>query len=71
LPALELKLIHCAEKFAREGVGVPLTVTPCWCYGSEMMDMNPSVPKAVWGFNGAEHPGAVYLACKNFGPLYA
>ena len=52
----------CAEKFAREGVGVSLTVTPCWCYGSETMDMDPHTPKAVWGFNGTERPGAVYLA---------
>jgi len=52
----------CAEKFAREGVGVSLTVSPCWCYGSETMDMDPLVPKAVWGFNGTERPGAVYLA---------
>ena len=52
----------CAEKFEREGVGVSLTVTPCWCYGSETMDMNPHTPKAVWGFNGTERPGAVYLA---------
>ena len=52
----------CAEKFAKAGVGVSLTVTPCWCYGSETMDMNPSIPKAVWGFNGTERPGAVYLA---------
>ena len=52
----------CAEKFAREGVGVSLTVTPCWCYGSETMDTNPHTPKAVWGFNGTERPGAVYLA---------
>jgi L-fucose isomerase len=51
-----------AEKFAREGVGVSLTVTPCWCYGSETMDMDPYTPKAVWGFNGTERPGAVYLA---------
>ncbi|QEL85755.1 L-fucose isomerase [Bacillus mycoides] len=51
-----------AEKFAREGVGVSITVTPCWCYGSETMDMNPDIPKAVWGFNGTERPGAVYLA---------
>jgi len=51
-----------ADKFAREGVGVSLTVTPCWCYGSETMDMDPLVPKAVWGFNGTERPGAVYLA---------
>jgi L-fucose isomerase len=52
----------CADKFAREGVGVSLTVTPCWCYGSETMDMDPLIPKAVWGFNGTERPGAVYLA---------
>jgi L-fucose isomerase len=51
-----------AEKFAKEGVGVSLTVTPCWCYGSETMDMDPLIPKAVWGFNGTERPGAVYLA---------
>lgn len=53
---------QCAEKFVREGVGVSLTVTPCWCYGSETMDMDPKIPKAVWGFNGTERPGAVYLA---------
>ena len=53
---------QCAAKFEREGVGVSLTVTPCWCYGSETMDMNPLTPKAVWGFNGTERPGAVYLA---------
>lgn len=52
----------CAEKFRREGVGVSLTVTPCWCYGSETMDMDPFIPKAIWGFNGTERPGAVYLA---------
>jgi L-fucose isomerase len=52
----------CAEKFARENVGLTLTVTPCWCYGSETMDMDPLHPKAVWGFNGTERPGAVYLA---------
>ena len=52
----------CAEKFARAGVGVSLTVSPCWCYGSETMDMDPLTPKAVWGFNGTERPGAVYLA---------
>jgi L-fucose isomerase len=51
-----------AEKFSREAVGVSLTVTPCWCYGSETMDMDPLLPKAVWGFNGTERPGAVYLA---------
>jgi len=53
---------QAAEKFARAGVGVSLTVTSCWCYGSETMDMDPLVPKAVWGFNGTERPGAVYLA---------
>lgn len=52
----------CAEKFEREGVGVSLTVTPCWCYGSETMDMDPLRPKAIWGFNGTDRPGAVYLA---------
>lgn len=52
----------CAEKFERENVGLSLSVTPCWCYGSETMDMHPSIPKAVWGFNGTERPGAVYLA---------
>ncbi len=53
---------ECAEKFAREGVEVSLTVTPCWCYGTEVMDTDPLIPKAVWGFNGTERPGAVYLA---------
>ena len=52
----------CAEKFSRNGVGVSLSVTPCWCYGSETMDMNSHLPKAIWGFNGTERPGAVYLA---------
>ena len=52
----------CADKFEREGVGVSLTVTPAWCYGTEVMDVNPLIPKAVWGFNGTERPGAVYLA---------
>jgi len=52
----------CAEKFERENVGVSITVTPCWCYGSETMDINPYIPKAIWGFNGTERPGAVYLA---------
>lgn len=52
----------CAEKFDVENVGVSLSVTPCWCYGSETMDMNPLIPKAIWGFNGTERPGAVYLA---------
>ena len=52
----------CAEKFKRENVGVSLTVSPCWCYGSETMDMDPHTPKAIWGFNGTERPGAVYLA---------
>jgi len=53
---------NCAEKFEKEGVGISLSVTPCWCYGSETIDMNPSIPKAIWGFNGTERPGAVYLA---------
>ena len=53
---------YCADKFEKEGVGVSLTVTPCWCYGTEVMDTHPSMPKAVWGFNGTERPGAVYLA---------
>ncbi len=52
----------CAEKFEREGVGATISVTSCWCYGAETMDMNPYWPKAVWGFNGTERPGAVYLA---------
>lgn len=52
----------CAAKFERENVGVSLTVTPCWCYGTETMDASPTLPKAVWGFNGTERPGAVYLA---------
>jgi L-fucose isomerase len=43
-------------------VGVSLTVTPCWCYGSETIDLTPGIPKAIWGFNGTERPGAVYLA---------
>lgn len=53
---------RCADQFEREGVGVSLTVTPCWCYGTEVMDSMPLIPKAVWGFNGTERPGAVYLA---------
>jgi len=52
----------CSDKFKREGVEVSLTVTPCWCYGTEVMDTDPLIPKAVWGFNGTERPGAVYLA---------
>jgi L-fucose isomerase len=52
----------CADKFKREGVAISLTVTPCWCYGTEVMDTDPLIPKAVWGFNGTERPGAVYLA---------
>lgn len=52
----------CAEQFQREKVAVTLSVTPCWCYGSETMDMDPKTIKAVWGFNGTERPGAVYLA---------
>ena len=52
----------CEEKFQRQGVGLSLTVTPCWCYGTETIDMNAMRPKAIWGFNGTERPGAVYLA---------
>ena len=52
----------CADKFRKEGVGITLTVTPCWCYGSETMDMDKQTIKGVWGFNGTERPGAVYLA---------
>ena len=52
----------CASKFKKEGVDITLTVTPCWCYGSETMDMDPMTIKGVWGFNGTERPGAVYLA---------
>lgn len=53
---------YCAERFAAENVVATLTVTPCWCYGSETFDMDPKTIKAVWGFNGTERPGAVYLA---------
>lgn len=53
---------RCEEKFEREGVGLSITVTPCWCYGTETIDMHPTRPKAIWGFNGTERPGAVYLA---------
>ena len=53
---------ECAAKFAVENVGVSITVTPCWCYGTETFDADPFLPKAVWGFNGTERPGAVYLA---------
>ena len=52
----------CANKFRAENVGVSLSVTPCWCYGTETMDADAQMPKAVWGFNGTERPGAVYLA---------
>lgn len=52
----------CGEKFRREGVGISITVTPCWCYGSETIDYDAQIPKAIWGFNGTERPGAVYLA---------
>jgi L-fucose isomerase len=54
--------MECAEKFQKENVGVSITVTPSWCYGAETMDMTPHIPKAIWGFNGTERPGAVYLA---------
>ena len=52
----------CEEQFSTENVVATLSVTPCWCYGSETFDMNPNTIKAVWGFNGTERPGAVYLA---------
>ncbi len=52
----------CADKFRKEGVQITLSVTPCWCYGSETMNMDPTTIKGVWGFNGTERPGAVYLA---------
>lgn len=52
----------CADKFEKEGVGLTLSVTPCWAYGTETIDLNPYYPKAIWGFNGTERPGAVYLA---------
>ncbi|WP_421809879.1 L-fucose isomerase [Flagellimonas sp.] len=54
--------VDCGELFSAQNVGVSLSVTPCWCYGTETMDMNPQLPKAIWGFNGTERPGAVYLA---------
>jgi L-fucose isomerase len=53
---------RCADKFEQNNVGLTLTVTPCWCYGTETIDTNPLIPKAIWGFNGTERPGAVYLA---------
>ncbi|GAB4112758.1 MAG: L-fucose isomerase [Candidatus Caldatribacteriota bacterium] len=53
---------RCADKFARSNVRVSLSVTPCWCYGMETIDLDPYLPKAIWGFNGTERPGAVYLA---------
>ena len=53
---------RCADKFAKEGVGVSISVTPCWCCGMETIDMDPLIPKAIWGFNGTERPGAVYLS---------
>ena len=52
----------CEQKFSTQNVGLTITVTPCWCYGSETIDMDPMRPKAIWGFNGTERPGAVYLA---------
>ena len=52
----------CEDQFSKENVVATLSVTPCWCYGSETFDMNPNTIKAVWGFNGTERPGAVYLA---------
>ena len=60
--------VMAEEKFRKEGVGLSLTCTPCWCYGTEVMDTDPFMPKAVWGFNGTERPGAVYLAERCDGP---
>lgn len=64
------------ELFKKSNVCATITVTPCWCYGSETMDMSPDIPHAIWGFNGTERPGAVYLAAvlashaqKGFQPL--
>ncbi len=54
--------VECGDFFSAQNVGVSLSVTPCWCYGTETMDMDPKLPKAIWGFNGTERPGAVYLA---------
>lgn len=55
----------CEEKFSSQNVGVTITVTPCWCYGSETIDMDPMRPKAIWGFNGTERPGG--LPCRGAG----
>ena len=55
-----------AEQFSTQNVVATLSVTPCWCYGTETFDMDPKTIKAVWGFNGTERPGAVYLACPHF-----
>lgn len=55
--------VQCDEKFRQNGVGVVLSVTPCWCYGFETTNMDAQMPRAIWGFNGTERPGAVYLAC--------
>jgi L-fucose isomerase len=54
--------VECAEKFKIENVGVSITITPCWCYGTETMDVDPFISKAIWGFNGTERPGSVYLS---------
>src|SRR5690625_3832091 len=53
---------ECEVKFQKENVQLTISVTPCWAYGSETIDMHPTRPKAIWGFNGTERPGAVYLA---------
>ena len=55
----------CADKFATENIVATLTVTPCWCYVTQVIDENPNTIKAVWGFNGTERPGAVFLAAAN------
>lgn len=59
--------VRCEEKFKENNVGVSLTVTPCWCYGTETLDYSSNIPKAIWGFNGTERPGAVYLAAATAG----
>ena len=63
-PSCSSMLSACVRRCATWRSASPPTVTPCWCYGSETMEMDPLMPKAVWGFNGTERPGAVYLAAR-------
>ena len=58
---------RCEQEFKDNNVGVSLTVTPCWCYGTETLDCTGHIPKGIWGFNGTERPGAVYLAAASAG----